>query len=327
MTTIQRPPVALRPFTAADYEPVVAVLNAAYPDYGWTVPELKHWDDGWDHDALFKRRVVAEESGTVLGYSETFHSRGQFVPDNYVLELVVTPAARRRGIGAALYEAATAILRERRARWARNGVKESEAGGVAFAKRIGAVELRREWESRLDVASFDPAPFAGAPRRVAESGVRITTLADELTADPSAVRKAYELHEAARLDVPSIDPPTPGTYERFEEDVLRSPYALPEAHFLGIRDGRYVAECSMGKEGTVAGVIYQHLTGVLRDERGNGIAMALKLRTIEYARSQGLREIRTWNASMNRPMLAINEALGFAKEPAWITFGKDLSAE
>jgi GNAT superfamily N-acetyltransferase len=327
MTTIQRPPVTLRAFTAADYEPVVAVLNAAFPDYGWTVPELKHWDDGWDHDALFKRRVVAEEAGTVLGYSETFHSRGQFVAENYVLELVVTPPARQRGIGATLYEAAIAILRERRAHWARNGVKESEAGGVAFAKRIGAVELRREWESRLDVASFDPSPFAAAPRRAAEAGVRITTLADELKTDPNAVRRAYELHETARLDVPSIDPPTPGPYERFEDDVLRSPYALPEAHFLAIRDGRYVAECSMGKEGTVPDVIYQHLTGVLRDERGKGIATALKLCTIEYARRAGLREIRTWNASINRPMLAINEALGFAKQPAWITFGKELSAQ
>ena len=327
MITLERPRVTLRPFGPTDYEPVVAVINAAYPDYGWAVDELKHWDDGWEHDRFFKRRVVAEVAGTIVGYSDTFHHRGEFVPENYALELVVAPRARRRGIGATLYDAAVAVLRARGAHWIRNGVKETEAGGVAFARAIGAVELDRQWESRLDLAAFDRAPFAGASARVAAAGVRITSLAAEMARDPHALREAYELHESVRLDVPSLDPTTRGTYERFEVDTLRSPYALPEAHFIAIRAGRYVAECSMGKEGTDPGVIYQHLTGVLRDERGSGIAMSLKLRTIEYATEAGFREIRTWNASINRPMLAINEALGFTKEPAWITFGRDLSAE
>lgn len=326
MTTTERSSVTLRPFTEGDYPALVALSNETYPDYGWTVEEVRHWEEDWKPEGYFQRRVIAEEAGVPVGYSGISHSRGQFVPDNYVVDLVVRPAARRRGIGTTLFDDAIAALRPRKPRWVRNGMKESDAQSVAFAKKIGAVELKRDWESRLDVASFDPAPFASAPRRAADAGVRITTLADELKTDPDAVRKAYVLHEEARIDVPSIDPATPSPYERFEEEVLRSPYALPEAHYLALRDGRYVAECSMGKEGTDPGVIYQHLTAVLRAERGKGIAMALKLRTIGYAKAQGLREIRTWNASINRPMLAINEALGFAKQPAWITFGKDLSA-
>ena len=177
-----------------------------------------------------------------VGYSDAANARGQLVPENYRLEVLVRPAARRR-------------------------------------------------------------------RKV----------------DPDAVRKAYRLHQEARLDVPSLDPPAPSPYERFEGEVLRSPFALPEAFFIAIRDGGYVGESAMGKEGTDPGVIYQRLTGVLRDERGKGIAMALKLRTIDYAKAVGFREIRTWNASLNRPMLSINEALRFVKQPAWITFGKDPS--
>jgi GNAT superfamily N-acetyltransferase len=327
MTTLQRPSITLRPFVVDDYAALVALSNESYPDYGWTVAEVRHWDEEWKPEGYFRRRIIAEEAGVPVGYSDVAHSRGQFVPENYALDLVVRPAARGRGIGTTLFHDAVAGLRPRKPRWVRNGMKESDAHSVAFAKKIGAVELKRDWESRLDVAAFDAAPFAAAPTRAAGAGIRITTLAEELKIDPDAVRKAYELHEEARIDVPSLDPATPSPYERFEEQVLRTPYALPEAHFIAVRAGRYVGESSMGREGTDPGVIYQHLTAVLRDERGNGIAMALKLRTIEYAKGQGLRELRTWNASINRPMLAINEALGFVKQPAWITFGKDLSAE
>jgi len=327
MATRERPSLTLRPFREADYPTFVALSNESYPDYGWALEEVRHWDADWRPDGFFQRRVIAEEAGVPVGYSEVSHSRGQFVPANYNLDVVVRPSARRRRIGLALYADAEQVLLERRAHWARNGVKESRSESVAFARKIGAVERKRDWESRLDLASFDPAPFAKAPERAAAAGVRITTLADEMEKDPGAVRRAYELVSVARIDVPGLDPATPTPFERFEEEVLRAPYALPEAYFIAIRAGRYVGKSALAKEGTDPGVIQQQLTAVLRDERGKGIAMALKLRTVEYAGSHGFREIRTWNDSLNRPMLAINEALGFAKEPVWITFGKDLSAE
>jgi GNAT superfamily N-acetyltransferase len=326
MTTQERAAVTLRPFTDDDYDAVVAISNESYPDYAWTVAELRHMDDDWTPEGYFRRRIVADEAGVPVGYCDLANSRGQFVAENFNIDLVVRPAARRRGIGTALFDDAVAALRGRGARWIRAGVKESDAHSFAFAAHVGAVELKRDWESRLDLAAFDPAPFAAAATRAAAAGVRITTLADELRADPNALRKAYALHAEARLDVPSLDAPTPSPYERFEEETLRSPWALPVAYFIAIRDGRYVGECALATEGADPAVIHQQLTAVLRDERGKGIAMALKLRAVAYAKARAFREIRTWNASINRPMLAINEALGFAKEPAWITFGMDLTA-
>ena len=319
--------ITLRPFGEDDYPTLIALSSESYPDYAWTLEEIRHADADWRPDGFFQRRAIAEENGSAVGYSDIFHSRGQFVADNYNLDVIVRPSERRRGIGGLLYADAERVLRERRARWARNAVKESLAESVAFARKIGAVELKRDWESRLDLASFDPAPFAGAPKRAAAAGVRIATLADELKVDPDAVRKAYALHAEARVDVPGLDPATPSPFERFEEEVLRAPWSLPEAYFIAIRDDRYLGESSLAKEGTDPTTIHQNLTGVLRSERGKGIAMALKLKAVEYARAHGLRQIRTWNDSLNRPMLAINEALGFAREPAWITYGKELSAD
>lgn len=61
--------------------------------------------------------------------------------------------------------------------------------------------------------------------------------------------------------------------------------------------------------------------------RRRRIALALKLHALRYARSVGATEIRTGNESNNRPMLAINEALGFVKQPAMVDYMKVLQAE
>ena len=69
-------------------------------------------------------------------------------------------------------------------------------------------------------------------------------------------------------------------------------------------------------------LLYTGLTGVRRSHRRKGIALALKLRAVDYARRHGIEEVRTWNASTNEGMLGINIRLGFQRQPAWIDFVK-----
>jgi hypothetical protein len=52
--------------------------------------------------------------------------------------------------------------------------------------------------------------------------------------------------------------------------------------------------------------------------------MALKLRTVQYARERGYYEIRTHDNTRNRPMLRINDAMGFLTQPAQVEFAKAL---
>jgi GNAT superfamily N-acetyltransferase len=71
--------------------------------------------------------------------------------------------------------------------------------------------------------------------------------------------------------------------------------------------------------------LYQGVTGVLREYRRRGIATALKVKTIEYARNHGYRFIVTQNASVNAEMLALNEKLGFKRSVGIITMERKIA--
>lgn len=317
--------LTLREFAPADIARYVALANACYPEYGWTEAEVRHQDDTWDHSRFFRTRVVAETDGALVGALDVNHSSGSFVPDTYWMEITVLPEHRRRGVGSGLYARLEEIVRSRDGRVLRIGVKESMTEGVRFVTKRGFTETKRDWESRLDVAAFDEMPFAGAFDRIAGEGITVTTLAAELAKDRErAMREAHELHEDCRRDVPSTDPITRHDFDDFKK-WIDAPNALLDAYFIAVdRDGRYLGESNLWASLEDPTFIWQGLTGVRREARGKGVAMALKLHTVRYARAQGKREIKTWNDVRNRPMLRINEAMGFVKQPVWIAFEKDL---
>jgi len=309
----------LRAFTADDYPAWVAASNLCYPDYPWSVEEARHQDDKWDHSRFFKTRIVAEEDGGIVGSVEVHHRPSRFHPDRYAFDVWVLPDRRRRGLGSALHGAGLKVLRERNAIAATSGVKESMSDGVEFTRKRGWIEVKRDWESRLVVADFDFERFAGATERVTARGVRISTYAAENARDADAPRKAFELTDECRRDVPAVDAATDVTFDEWRQEWIDAPSFLPDAFFVAIdAGGHWLGMSNLFRSIEDPSFIWQGLTGVRREARGTGLAMALKLETVRYARRLGVDHIKTWNDQRNRPMLAINEAMGFAKQPAWI---------
>jgi GNAT superfamily N-acetyltransferase len=178
----------------------------------------------------------------------------------------------------------------------------------------------------LDVQAFNPGLFAGAAERVADQGITFTDFATERAREPEALRAVYDLFLACSRDIPEIDPVTDVSFAHFVAQEIEDPSALPDGYLLAVDGGHYVGLSNLLASAEEPGVLYQGLTGVLPEYRGRGIATALKLLTVAYARDRGDREIRTWNNTRNRPMLRINEAMGFVKEPVWIVFQKRLRA-
>jgi GNAT superfamily N-acetyltransferase len=269
--------------------------------------------------------VVAVDSDRVVGYGQVNHMRWAFVPTKYRLDVTVMPSERLRGHGTALYDELVASVAKRRGRTLAAAAKESMTDGVRFLTKRGYREVKRDWESRLFVKGFDFTRFATADERIAKQGIRVATLADEMERDSAALRKAFELHEDCRMDIPSVDPPTRHTFDEFHRDDIDAPSALLDAFYIAIdKDGRYLGLSNMFRSLDDPTFLWQGITGVRRETRGRGIAMALKLRTVRFAIDRGVEHIKTWNDVHNMPMLSINEAMGFVKQPAWVSYEKDL---
>jgi GNAT superfamily N-acetyltransferase len=66
------------------------------------------------------------------------------------------------------------------------------------------------------------------------------------------------------------------------------------------------------------------LTAVKPEYHHQGIALALKLRVIAYAKEHDKPYIKTWNDSPNQAMIVLKERLDFVRQIGWIIYRKTL---
>lgn len=316
-------PNIIRLFREVDYAAVADVGNLAYPDAPTSEEDLRYYDrERAPH--CRHRRWVAERGGRVVGAAEYDQMAGRYHPDKYELELFVHPDLHGQGLGSRLYSHLMADLGALDPVAAEMAVREDMGRGLRFLLERGFAERQRTWESVLDVLRLNPAPYAGLTRRLLEAGVAIKTI-PELYEDPDRDHKLYELDWELRQDVPATLPATRRSFDQWHEHVFGDPTFLPDAYFVAVDGGRYVGISNLRKQDDE--IIRTGLTAVRRDYRRRGIALALKLHGIAYARAHGHRVLRTFNESNNLPMLSINEKLGFVKKPAWLHMVKAFRAE
>jgi mycothiol synthase len=215
--------------------------------------------------------------------------------------MVVVPAARGRGVGAAFLAELGALARADGKAELEGEVREIDGASRAFLERRGyRVVGGAKWLS-LDLATADVCPPQLPP------GISIVTRAER----PDLTEALFAVAEEGTADIPGF--PGPTTYEQFLSIEIDRPTRKPEYFFVALADEEPVGYATLDDFGRHA---QNGLTAVKRAWRRRGIATALKRTQIVAARDAGFRRLITGSEERNVPMRTLNAKLGYKPEPS-----------
>jgi GNAT superfamily N-acetyltransferase len=316
--------VEIRTYTIEDFPGIINLQNVTYPDMPGSVEEYLEREKRRDPKIKHQRWVAVAE-GQIVGSGVYDQHIWTYHPRKFWLDGGVLPEWQRLGLGTILYDKVMNELEPLDAIEINVNVRSDKHRGLRFFEKRGFSEHMREGESHLDVNAFDPAPYEGLEDKLRKSGIEIKTFRG-LGDDARRARKVYDLDWELLQDVPGSEDLTQMPYEKWHEDVIEDPMFLQDAFFLAVDGDEYVGTSTLWGD-RASSALWTGLTGVKRSHRRRGIATAMKVRAIAYARANGHPLVKTGNEVNNRPMLSINEKLGFVRQPDWIHLRKTLGEE
>ncbi len=319
--------------TDEEYATCIQVLNQCWPDEpAGTVEEMKFGDTEWRKGKLFQRFVL-ETEGQIVGVGSYLEPYWLNVSDKYQFQIDVLPKYEDGVLhgepvftGVANYVCNE--LAGRKIKGLKTSVREDKEQYIGWLQEHGFIYQMRYPLSKLQVADFDFKPYETHIAQVENLGYKILSLRFLQAHDPEWHPKLFEAWAEIDLDVPSPEPPRPVPLEEFDK-MFRHPSFSPDGWAVAAHEnvsaslGPYVGVSANNAPQSDPKIWSIWLTGVRRAHRRKGLATALKLRSIEWAQEQGIRELVTGNEE-NNPMYQLNMTLGFKPEPAWQDWEKPL---
>ncbi|MBX3193740.1 MAG: GNAT family N-acetyltransferase [Schumannella sp.] len=345
------PPTSVGDPSWADFVASVAVRNAcevgayATPELAMSAEELlPHWLDPREP----RRWWVARAGGEVV-------ARGllewQLDDDERVawVTLQVDPAHWRLGIGRAIADVVEDAAREhgfsRMLTYAPSAdapgeqlVPPTGAGGVPRSAREVRFLLARGWrlEQVARASRFPlPADRADLDRRrdaatEAAGGYRVHTWAgptpERWLADLAHLRTRMSTEEPSAGLEPPEDRWDAQRVREHDDHMAQAPLQILTAVVEHIASGGLAGFTQLSVPHEPTQPVTQYDTLVLPEHRGHRLGMLLKVANLLALedRSPGHPSVLTWNAEENRPMLDVNEAVGFVRIGAEGAWRKDL---
>jgi GNAT superfamily N-acetyltransferase len=319
---------SVRPFKEPDFAGMARIIQEQDPKRPATELELRHWDGlGNLVPEHLNLKLTAELSSTgeMIGWGTLAQPSFNFTPGWYWIWVAVSPKVQARGVGGELFDKLEQEARNRNALGLWANTRENDARGVRFLHRREFAIRRRSWQSRLDLEQLDLANVVDRSAHLEEEGFRFTTLHNEAVSSPGLREELYRLVRLTDIDIPRMGNPHPFTFEEFVAMDLEAPGSMPDGVFLAFRGPRLVGTATLQKDLARSDSFHVGYTGTHPNFRGRGVATELKRREILFARERGVRYLLTGNDSSNRPIVSINQRLGFRPEAIWIQGEKRLA--
>ncbi len=319
-------PWQIRRFTysPAEYDAQAALQKAINPASSVTVEKLKFWDRWWD-ETYRRAAFLVESAGQTVARGSYNEWLWWYEPGRYYVSLEVHPDFRNQGIGGALYDH---LMRELAAERPRGTIfmtkcREDQPETVRFLTRRGFQENGRELYSALDLTTFDPQRAVAANEQMRQQGITILTYPELAVSDPQCQHKCFEMHSESMREstreMPAGGENMRQSFEQYVQQIFENTAFIPEAFFVALDQGRYVGLSNLTNENDDPTRLTTDYTGVIPSHRRRGIASALKLRCLQYAKANGAKTVTTSNDATN-PMYGLNINLGFTPMPAALYF-------
>ncbi|HWI64093.1 MAG TPA: GNAT family N-acetyltransferase, partial [Symbiobacteriaceae bacterium] len=212
----------------ADYIRVAELISSMEPE-PWTAAAL-HEQRLSMAPGQIAREMVAERAGGCITGMSVVTRLPWWSPGRFGIVVIVDPAVRGQGIGTRLYAEALAWAEQQGSTRPESRVRDDDALSLRFAQKQGYRIDRHLFNSALELADFDPAPFAGVVDDVKQQGIRFFTMAD-LGDTLEARRKMYEVNRACTLDIPGRER-TFSDFEQYQKRNFSSSSYRPELHLF-----------------------------------------------------------------------------------------------
>jgi GNAT superfamily N-acetyltransferase len=281
-----------------------------------TVSEIERRDRSWPPGDL-RLRYLGWDGGVPVAIGELAFS--PYAPADHLNAIVaVEPSRRGNGLGSRMLATLEGAAAERGYAGLVATVDAASSEALVWAQSRGFEYVARRIDSLLDLTRFDSTAVGHlrAPTVEATATIDAMTRATEVAwSDVLALFRHLLADTPDMAGVPQWSLARCGSVLRDDLNARADWTFVAWEHDtpVGITVGR-----SMGD------AIYSYFTGVIRERRRRGLAMALKLALIESARRRGVSAMRTTNLDRNAEVLRLNAALGFRPIAAAVEYRKTI---